>query len=170
LRPTPFHGSGEGAGDSMSGWTFVNAALVRAYNKNTCSTHIRGPLSKIEIKENIQAFVDEIHNLIIQNNNYQKTLNVLITQNIQEALLNAIGGKLDFSKCQIANISWKMDTSGQMTLHPTPINDPINIKDHETGSTIQIVKISASTLYRLLCVNIVINGKNHPQYFAIHKK
>jgi hypothetical protein len=94
------------------------------------------PLSKIERKGNIQAFVDDTHGLIIQNNNYQKTLNVLITQNMQEceALLKTLGGKshkrkFDLRKCEITNISSKIDTFSEMTLRPKPINDHINITD-----------------------------------------
>jgi hypothetical protein len=55
-----------------------------------------------------------------------------------EALLNAVGGKLEISKCQISKFSWEMEISGQMTLQPQITNEPITITDHESGRNIQI--------------------------------
>jgi hypothetical protein len=52
-------GSGQGAGDSMARWFFFSDALIRAYNKTAISTPIVSPISKLQNKEKIQAFVDD---------------------------------------------------------------------------------------------------------------
>jgi hypothetical protein len=46
MKPDPFHGSGQGAGDSMSRWGFVSDAIIRAYNRTAISDRISGPMLK----------------------------------------------------------------------------------------------------------------------------
>jgi hypothetical protein len=66
LKPDPFLGSGQGAGDSMARWAFLSDAIVRAYNKQIQSADIQSPTSKIRVQENIQAIVDDSHSFMIR--------------------------------------------------------------------------------------------------------
>lgn len=49
----PFHGAGQGAGDSPARWCFISDNLIRAYKKNTPSTLIRSPISLLDTNEKI---------------------------------------------------------------------------------------------------------------------
>lgn len=62
---SPFHGAGQGAGDSPARWCFISDNLIRAYKKNTPSTLIRSPISLLTTNEKIQAFIDDSRLFII---------------------------------------------------------------------------------------------------------
>jgi hypothetical protein len=98
MKPDPFLGSGQGAGNSMSRWSFISDASIKAYNKLAISAPITGPLSNSHVLEHIQAFVDDSHGPIIHDNYTPHTLLGTIQHNKQtwEKLLNTVGGKLEF--------------------------------------------------------------------------
>jgi hypothetical protein len=172
MQPDPFHGSGQGAGDSMSRWGFVSDALIRAYNKTAQSSPIKGPMSNIEIKENIQAYVDDTHGTILQEYSDPKNLTNIITHNLQEweVLLNAVGGKLEISKCKVSKLSWVMDLKGEMILSHDPNPDTIVITDHESGKNIHITEIRPDQPYKLLGVDLAMDGNTVAQDKALRKK
>jgi hypothetical protein len=59
MKPDPFHGSGQGAGDSMARWGSVSDSIIRAYNKKAISDPITGPISDTVYNKKIQAFVHQ---------------------------------------------------------------------------------------------------------------
>jgi hypothetical protein len=89
----------------------------------------------------------------------------MIRHNIQEweALLNAVGGKLEISKCKISKFTWMMDPLGQMTLTNDDTSDATVIIDHETNQPIQITEIRPNESYKLLGVDLAIDGSNQVQ-------
>jgi hypothetical protein len=99
MKPAPFLGSGQGAGDSMARWGFLSDALIRAYNKSAQSHPIRSPISSVFTLEHIQVFVDDSHGIIIKDPSNPRSLDDLNHHNMQkwEGLLNTIGGKLEIS-------------------------------------------------------------------------
>jgi hypothetical protein len=135
MKPDPFLGSGQGAGDSMARWGFVSDTIIRAYNKRALSAPITAPISHTKSTNNIQAFVDDSHGIIIHNQNKNKTLQELIEQNMQtwEHLLHTVGGKLEISKCQFVRFN------DDDNLHNN--DHQIEIIDHENGQTQSIKEI-----------------------------
>jgi hypothetical protein len=156
----------------MARWGFVSDALIRAYNRTASSAPISGPFSNVKVQEHIQCFVDDSHGIIIQEQNDKTPINETICRNLQEweALLNAVGGQLEISKCKIAKFKWKMNQTGEMLMQPDDNNTPITISDHETNNQIQLSEIQPSFPYKLLGVNIAIDGNNQEQSRAMNIK
>jgi hypothetical protein len=166
LQPDPFLGSGQGAGDSMARWGFLSDALIRAYNKTAQSCPITSPTSSTEINDHIQAFVDDSHGLIIRHPNDTRPIEQLTQHNTQawERLLNAIGGKLEITKCRFSKIEWNSSVNGTYTLSGqlhTPT--PISIIDHETLLPQEIYPIPTSEQYKLLGVHMTLDGNHKAQ-------
>jgi hypothetical protein len=111
MAPDPFHGSGQGAGDSMAVWGFVSDIIIRAYNKLAKTQPMTSPISKKIVNTNIQAFVDDSHGTIIHDTTSATPFHITITHNMQtwESLLHAVGGKLEINKCNLMQFHWTAD-------------------------------------------------------------
>jgi hypothetical protein len=140
MHPDPFHGSGQGAGDSMTRWGFISDAIIRAYNRHAQSFKLTTPISHLYMQTNIQAFVDDSHGLILQDPTKQDQINDLIQYNMQtwESLLHAFGGKLEINKCQIIKFQWDYTKDEHHRRHFPGISQRLHITDSETNEQIQL--------------------------------
>jgi hypothetical protein len=173
MQPDPFLGTGQGAGDSMARWGFLSDALIRAYNKIAPSHPIRSPLSNLHVLEHIQAFVDDSHGLIVKSPSDTRSIDELIKHNLQawEHLLHTVGGKLEITKCRFSKLEWTSNSKGVYTLNQQNMdNDPISITDHETNRAQEISTLSPSDSYKLLGVNMALDGNCIDQAHLIQSK
>jgi hypothetical protein len=171
MLPDLYLGSGQGAGDSMARWGFVSDAIIRAYNKIAISSPIIAPISATIVRENIQAFVDDSHGIIIHNASSHISLHDTIQHNLQawERLLHTVGGKLEISKCCKIRFGQTCYDSRNTTVASTPVNN-ISIIDHETNTPIALSENTTSAPYKLLGVNIAFDGNSAAQSKMFHKK
>jgi hypothetical protein len=172
MHPDLFLGSGQGAGDSMARWGFLSDALIRAYNKHAKSSKLTTPISQLPMSTNIQAFVDDSHGLILHDPNKQDQINDLIEHNMQtwEALLHAMGGKLEINKCQIAKFHWTYTRDGNHNLITSQTTTPIHITDSETKQTVNLPELSHQKSYKLLGIQMAFDGNQIAQATAFHQK
>jgi hypothetical protein len=171
MLPDPFLGSGQGAGDSMSRWGFVSDAIIRAYDKIAISSPIESPISNAKMQDNIQAFVDDSHGIIIHDAKHQKSLRDTVQHNLQawEDLLHNVGGKLEISKCCVVCFGQQSNIPNADT-SPTNTHNTISIIDHETNTPIALTEATVSDSYKLLGVNIAFDGGSDAQSKLFHKK
>jgi hypothetical protein len=166
MKPDPFLGLEQGAGDSMARWGFISDALIWAYNKQAISARITAPISHQTITTNIQAFVDDSHGIIIQEHSDISDINNIIQHNMQhwESLLNAIGGKLEISKCKVVKFRWESWKNGKqrLCLYNTA-QPPIQIRDSESKQHVTLPEITTSQPYKLLGINMAFDGTSTAQ-------
>jgi hypothetical protein len=111
LNPLPFHGSGQGAADSMPRWGYLSDKIITAYQKNCINNPLLTPISKIDITTTIRAFVDDSNCVMLHiHNNKDEIVEILqINTQLWEELLPKIGGKLEIPKCKFCIITWDFD-------------------------------------------------------------
>jgi hypothetical protein len=168
MKPDSFHGSGQGAGDSMSRWGFVSDAIIRAYNRTAISDRISGPISQLQTTEIIQAFLDDSHGIVIRNPNSDKSIEELIQHNMQTwgDLLHAAGGKLEISKCKYVLFNSQTQAPPGASISTTSIS----ITDQENGQMIPLDEITTADHYKLLGIQMAFDGNQQGQDRAMNKK
>jgi hypothetical protein len=171
MLPDPFLGSGQGAGDSMARWGFVSDAIIRAYDKIAISSPITAPISNVTMQDNIQAFVDDSHGIIIHDDTSPLSLRETIKHNLQawECLLHNVGGKLEINKCCVIRFGQLPTTAHNDTTTPI-VDNTISITDHETKKPIELKEITVREPYKLLGVNIAFDGGSDAQSTMFHQK
>lgn len=158
----PFHGSGQGAGDSPARWTIGSTGAINAYKQLAKPYNFCSPTGQVS-PFYLAAFVDDTHNATeMPPNSTIGEMAAIIQRNtsIWEQLMHNISAKLELSKCTCYVYIWDTDSEG----HSTPQNDPqINITVTES-STQQDLNIRISKLsdpYKLMGVNHT--GDQNPQ-------
>jgi hypothetical protein len=148
----------------MSRWGFVSDTLIQAYNKKSLSAPITAPISFVSTFENVRAFVDDTHGLIIRNHDNPATLQDLLQHNMQpcENFLHTVGGKLEITKSKFVRFNYTGVTP-PATTNETPDNPQpaeITILDHETTRELEMSEIQHN---KLLGVYIALDGNTTAQ-------
>ncbi len=118
MRPERFEGLGQGSGNAPACWGFISDCLIRAYNKGAGPAELRSPISKINLEEKVQAFVDDTTCFLLVPHENGISLDALMRHNTQlwASLLNSTGGLLELPKCKFIILKWKFDADGNATL------------------------------------------------------
>jgi hypothetical protein len=171
-NPRPFFGPGQGAGDSPGRWGYISDAMIRAYNKRCHKATFVGPISLRTLAEGVQAFVDNSSLFLIIPDDTGRTIEDYLLHNAQlwERLLNATGGKLQISKCKFTIIQWDFDERGDPVLQVRDEDHQITITDSETNCPVKVGYIKPEKAYKLLGVQIAMNGDMKAQENVLQEK
>ena len=172
MKPDPFHGVGQGAGDAGTRWGFISDMLIKAYNKQASDASIRSPITHIFSNHKIQAFVDDSQLFLIIPDNKGHTIHDLLKHDVQlwEQLLHVTGGKLEIPKCKFLVFTWSFDVNGDAIISHVEYAYPMDIIDSDTKNPITIESISSSTHYKLLGVQIAFDGNATEQFKVLEEK
>jgi hypothetical protein len=173
LKPRPFHGPGQGAGDSPGRWGYISDALVRAYKKRCHGAVLIGPLSQREILGTIQVFVDSSSIFLIAPDENGTTAEELLTHKTQlwEQFLHASGGKLELSKCKFTVMQWDFDSAGRPLLQVQDSKTHnFEINNSDKDQAVHVEYINPDTAYKLLGVWIAMDGNMIEQEKALRTK
>jgi hypothetical protein len=173
MRPDPFHGTGQGAADSMPRWGFLSDIAIKAYNKMATSDPIESPITRvIKLTTKIRAFVDDTNCPTITHKDDIDYLKATLVQNAKtwEALLFTIGGKLELTKCKFSSFHWKTDANGTVLLNLSPQIGSIKIESSELGTECEIQEIAANEAYKLLGVQMTLTGDSTAQEETMKEK
>lgn len=167
MKPDPFHGRGQGATDAPATWGFISDNIIRAYNKRSHRAIIKGPITKAELSDGINIFVDDSNLLVIAIDEQRCTVEDLMRHNLQiwERLLYATGGKLELTKCKFTILRWEFTDDGYPKLWtpPHPASHTISIQSSITQLSEEVEYILPSSSYKLLGVQIALDGNAHHQ-------
>jgi hypothetical protein len=172
MAPDPFYGTGQGAADSMPRWGILSDKAINAYNKHSKSTAVTGPLTNKTINTKIRAFVDDTNCPTLTDNPDLKLLKQQVEQNtsLWEKLLFTIGGKLELTKCKFSTFAWHSDKNGTQILCNSNQLGALEIPDSETRTTCQIEEIPSSESYKLLGVQMALDGNTKAQEQLLQEK
>ena len=165
MKPDPFYGIGQGAGDSTTRWGFISDAIIKCYNRYSHAATIISPISLIYSDNRVQAFVDDSRLFIICRNiegiDIYNALKSDVT--LWEKLMNATGAKLELEKCKFFVFTWTFDEDGNP--HLTQLASPtlMHIEDSETHNTINVNSMQLTDSYKLLGVPISFAGQIEDQ-------
>jgi hypothetical protein len=106
------------------------------------------------MQENIQAFVDDSHSIMIRDPSDTTPLSTIIQHNMQlwEELLYTIGGKLEITKCRYIRFENAANTQ------PRQETPRIAITDHETSTEMIPDELHHSEAYKLLGIHMAFDG------------
>lgn len=172
--PDAFHGTGQGAADSMPRWGFLSDSAIKSYNQLAISEPIQRPFNQQhQLTTKIRAYVDDTNCPTITHKNDIEDLKATLIHNAKqwEALLFTIGGKLEISKCKFSCFFWKTEpTNGTVHLaHDINIGS-ISIQSSETRSDYNITEIAPTEPYKLLGVQMTLSGNTSGQEEAMRDK
>jgi hypothetical protein len=173
MRPDAFHGTGQGAADSMPRWGFLSDTAIKAYNKLAKSEPITSPFNATtNITTKIRAFVDDTNCPTITHKNDLDDLKATLIHNAKlwETLLFTIGGKLELSKCKFSSFLWDSDENGTVKLHDNAQIGSIEIISSESQTPCQIEEIKPTEPYKLLGIQMTLNGNPKAQEAALREK
>lgn len=172
MKPNPFHGVGQGAGDAGTWWGFISDMLIKAYNKKASDASIQSPITHIFSNHKIQAFVDDSQLFLIIPDSNGHTIHDLLKHDVQlwEQLLHVTGGKLEIPKCKFLVFTWTFNANGDAILSHVEYAYPMDIVDSDTDQPITIESITSNTPYKLLGVQIAFDGNSQEQLKVLEEK
>jgi hypothetical protein len=130
------------------------------------------PISKKDNTTSIRAFVDDSNCIMLNLYNDRNMITQQLTFSAKqwEELLHTIGGKLEISKCKYVIITWHYDKNGTGILHVETESNSIEITDSESGELQNIQEITVKDHYKLLAVDMCINGDFTQQVEKLKEK
>ena len=172
LQPDPFYGVGQGAGDAGARWGFVSDMIIKAYNKHAHDATLTSPITKIFSNHKVQAFVDDSRLFLLFPDPTGTEILKFLSQDVQlwEQLNNVTGAKLELTKCKLIVFTWQFDTNGNAILVSMDNETPMEIIDSDTKQPIIVESITKSDAYKLLGVQIALDGNHNKQIEAIEEK
>jgi hypothetical protein len=165
MQPSPFLGSGQGAADSMPRWGFLSDKILTAYNKHSKQHPLLTPISKLNNTTSIQAFVDDSNCAMLNCHNNRNEIIEQLKFNADQwdSLHYNIGAKLEITKYKYVVINWKYDKNGTANLNIESEDNSILINESETNQPQRIHEIKPTEPYKLLGVDMCIDGSFAPQ-------
>ncbi len=173
MQPDAFHGTGQGAADSMPRWGFLSDTAIKAYNKLATSEPITSPFQgTMMLTTKIRAFVDDTNCPTITHKNDLEDLKATLIHNAKlwETLLFTIGGKLELSKCKFLSFLWTTDDNGTVKLQDIAQIGSIAINSSESQTPCEITEIKPTEPYKLLGIQMTLNGNSKAQESALREK
>lgn len=172
LKPDPFYGVGQGAGDAGARWGFISDMIIKAYNKKAHDATIKSPITKIFSNHKVQAFVDDSRLFLLYPDPNGSTIHTYLREDVQlwEQLLHVTGAKLELKKCKLIIFTWKFDAKGNAIIESVENATPMEIIDSETHLPLTVDSITSSEAYKLLGVQIAFDGNSVQQTVAIEAK
>jgi hypothetical protein len=151
----PWHGSGQGAGNSPTLWLFISSTLFDCYEEKAHGAIFESPDGSIQVKLYMTAFVDDTNS---RTNDFlaptpptEEELIALAQLDTQwwSDLLWSSGGKLEASKCNYHHIRYDFMPSGEPVLRGGTDSRPLMIRD-PTGKDTPINVMNNYTSHKSL--------------------
>jgi hypothetical protein len=156
----------------MPRWAFLSDKILSVYSKTAEQCPVYTTISKIEQTTSIRSFVNDGDCIMI---NLHSNRNMIIQQPTLDAkqwelLSHHIRAKLEISKCKYVLITWDFDKHGTAKLHTEEHEQQIKSKDSEINQMQSFSEIKVSFPYKLLGINMCIDGSLHPQIESMKEK
>ena len=152
----PWHGSGQGAGDSPAHWIVISDMCIAAYNETACLWHVYHPNGWLELSYGIDGFIDDMTQILALDEEIMADKLVQVAQtnvNLWNALINISGRALNAAKSCWSLFWWKFTATGKPVLvEPEDLSTkPLTIATEE-GEQIKLHQTSTSKAVKLLGV------------------
>jgi hypothetical protein len=171
----PFHGSGQGAGDSPIRWGLISASMIAAFNSQAARWELHLPDGTHHFTTCIDAFVDDTTMLLALDD--ECSLQTLVTSfqhnlDIWTGLLRATGGANNIKKSCVSLFLWGFDKHGRAFLRdpnsePREISLPgltdITIYDPDLRKRLPLRITTPSQATKLLGVHLTQDGNSKKQ-------
>ena len=178
----PFHGSGQGAGDSPIRWGLISASMIAAFNSQAARWEIYLPDGTVHFRTCIDAFVDDTTMILALHDECSlQTLLTSFQRNIDlwTGLLRATGGANNIKKSCVSLFLWGFDKHGRAFLRdpnsePREISLPgisdISILDPDSGQRLPLRLTTPSQATKLLGVHLTQDGNSKKQTQVLSSK
>jgi len=108
-QESPWHGMGQGAGDTCPRWVISTNSMANAYASKVQKWQIIPPNSNTPVTQTIKAFIDDTNLFIGQlptqsDNKFQQAAQADTDR--WHGLLRATGGKLNIEKCFVSEVKF----------------------------------------------------------------
>lgn len=152
----PWHGNGQGAGNSPTVWLFISSTLFDCYEKEAHGAIFESPDGSIHVKLFMTGFVDDTNSrtndFLASTPPTEDELLSLATKDAQwwSDLLWSSGGKLEPAKSNFHHIRYDFMPSGEPVLRGgTAFSKPMDIVGGD-GTITQLKPISCYTAHKSL--------------------
>ena len=172
---SPWHGSGQGAGNSPTLWLFISSSLFDCYEKRAHGATFATPDRSLQVRLFMTGFVDDTNSrtndFLAEEVPDEFALADLAEEDAQwwSDMLWASGGKLEPKKCSFHHIRYDCEWDGTPVLRKGTFSLPLRIQDGN-GTHTDIKQLENYEDHKSLGCHKGPSGSLRAQLQALKKK